>query len=89
MNRIAPLALLFLAAPAFALDLPRIGSPWSPMGVVGGFLLGIFFGCGGVAAFVLVSEGTTTNKTKRYIELGVAIVSLIIGVGLIVADYSS
>jgi hypothetical protein len=78
--------LLFATQPAWALDLPKIGSPWSPLGVFGGFLIGMCVGCGGVAAYVLASENATTNKTKRYIECAIAFVSLIVGVALVAYD---
>lgn len=51
--------------------------------VLGGFLVGMAVGCGGVAGYVLFSEGGTTNRTKRYIESGIAAASLVVGIGLL------
>jgi hypothetical protein len=77
-----PLFAFASSAPAWAgVDGPPVGGgTWR---LVGAGLVGMAVGCGGVAGFVLASEGATTNKTKRYIECGVAAVSLVAGLAMI------
>jgi hypothetical protein len=67
------------ATPAFAA--PGSGGT---LRLLGAGLVGMALGCGGVAAVVLLEESATTKKTKRYIECGVAAVSLLAGAVLLV-----